>query len=88
MEISRVEICEALATDYAYRASVLSLKFEDAYNKYLKRCEIRSYDNLLQQFKHGNLMNSKSKPLPKLKPNEYIISAPSDDDCEDGVCKL
>ena len=31
MEISRVELCEALATDYAYRASVLSLKFDEAY---------------------------------------------------------
>tara|TARA_R100001463_G_scaffold134267_1_gene196311 strand:+ start:117 stop:383 length:267 start_codon:yes stop_codon:yes gene_type:complete len=88
--MTRLELCEALATDYAYRASVLSLKFDEAYNKYLKRCEIRSYDNLLQQFQHGNLMNSKSKPQPKLKlkPNEYIISAPLDDDCEDGVCKL
>jgi len=88
MEMTRLELCEALATDYAYRASVLSLKFDEAYNKYLKRCEIRSYNNLLEQVQHGNLMNSKSKPQPKLKLNEYIISAPSDDDCEDGVCKL
>ena len=89
MEMTRLELCEALATDYAYRASILSLKFEEAYNKYLKRCEVRSYENLLQQFQHGNLLNSESKPQkPKLKPNEYIISAPSDDDCEDGVCKL
>ena len=36
MEMTRLELCEALATDYAYRASVLSLKFDEAYNKYLK----------------------------------------------------
>ena len=85
--MTRLELCEALATDYAYRASVLSIKFEEAYNKYLKRCEVRSYENLMQQFKVGNLANPK-KITPQLKANEYIISAPSDDDCEDGVCKL
>lgn len=88
MEITRLELCDALATDYAKRASmVLSIKFDEAYNKYLKRCEIRSYENLMQQFKVGNLANPK-KITPTLKSNEYIISAPADDDCEDGVCKL
>tara|TARA_R110000822_G_scaffold167637_1_gene307795 strand:+ start:267 stop:512 length:246 start_codon:yes stop_codon:yes gene_type:complete len=81
-----VELCEALAVDYATRAKILSVKFEDAYNKYLKRCEIRSYENLLQQFTVGNLANPKKKQV-KLNNNEYIISV-SDDDCEDGVCKL
>tara|TARA_R110002096_G_scaffold147554_1_gene307491 strand:- start:5105 stop:5350 length:246 start_codon:yes stop_codon:yes gene_type:complete len=81
-----VELCEALAIDYATRAKILSVKFDDAYNKYLKRCEIRSYENLLQQFTVGNLANPKKKQV-KLNQNEYIISV-SDDDCEDGVCKL
>jgi len=81
-----VELCEALAVDYATRAKILSVKFDDAYNKYLKRCEIRSYENLLQQFTVGNLANPKKKQV-KLNQNEYIISV-SDDDCEDGVCKL
>ena len=61
-------------------------KFDDAYNKYLKRCEIRSYENLLQQFTVGNLANPIKKPV-KLNQHEYIIST-LDDDCEDGVCKL
>ena len=87
MEMTRLELCEALATDYAKRASVLSLKFDEAYKKYLKRCEVRSYENLMQQFKVGNLANPK-KITPTLKANEYIISAPADNDCEDGVCKL
>jgi hypothetical protein len=84
--MTRVELCEALAIDYATRAKILSIKFDDAYNKYLKRCEIRSYENLLQQFTVGNLANPIKKSV-KLNQNEYIIST-SDDDCEDGVCKL
>jgi len=85
--MTRVELCEALAVDYARRASVLSIKFEEAYNKYLKRCEIRSYENLFQQFNHGNLLTLTSNVQKKYSQNEYIISV-SDDDCEDGVCKL
>ena len=84
--MTRVDLCEALAIDYATRAKILSIKFDDAYNKYLKRCEIRSYENLLQQFTVGNLANPIKKQV-KLNQNEYIISV-SDDDCEDGVCKL
>jgi len=86
--MTRVELCEALAIDYARRASVLSLKFDEAYNKYLKRCEIRSYENLFQQFSHGNLLTLTSNVQKKYSQNEYIVSAVSDDDCEDGVCKL
>ena len=86
--MTRVELCEALAIDYARRASVLSLKFDEAYNKYLKRCEIRSYENLLQQFSHGNLLTLTSNVQKKYSQNEYIVSAVNDDDCEDGVCKL
>jgi len=88
MELTRLELCEALSVDYARRASVLSLKFEEAYEIYYKRCQIRSYENLFQQFQHGSLMTKLSKkPLAPLKKNEYIVSV-SDDDCEDGVCKL
>ena len=84
--MTRVDLCEALAIDYATRAKILSIKFDDAYNKYLKRCELRSYENLLQQFTVGRLANPIKKQV-KLNQNEYIISV-SDDDCEDGVCKL
>ena len=87
MKMTRVELCEALAVDYARRAAVLSMKFDEAYNKYLKRCEIRSYENLFQQFSHGNLLTLASNVQKKYNQNEYIISV-SDDDCEDGVCKL
>ena len=86
--MTRVELCEALAVDYARRATVLSMKFDEAYNIYLKRCEIRSYENLLEQFNHGSLLTLTSNVLKKYSQNEYIVSAISDDDCEDGVCKL
>ena len=87
--MTRLELCDALATDYAHRAKVLRLKFEEAYQIYYKRCEIRTYDNLIEQYQHGNLLTKSSKtPRPKLNKNEYIVSAPADDDCEDGVCKL
>ena len=45
-----------------------------------------SDEDLLHQFNVGGLANP-VKIKPKLRSNEYIISA-SDDDCEDGVCKL
>ena len=86
MEISRDELIIELAKDYGRRARVLGIKFEDAYQKYAKRCEIRTYDNMLQQYNVGGLSNP-VKNKPKVKSNEYIISV-SDDDCEDGVCKL
>ena len=88
--MTRVELCEALAKDYANKASVLSLKFDEAYERYLKRCELRSYDNLLQQFtvaNLGNLSTKRTKDIPKRYSREYIITT-NDDDCEDGVCKL
>ena len=83
--MTRGEMCEQLAEDYATRASVLSLSFEDGYNIYIKRLKKRTDDEILEQFTVANLTN-----LPSKKPNrteEYIITT-NDDDCEDGVCKL
>ena len=84
--MTRGEMCEQLAEDYAKRASVLSLSFEDGYNRYIKRLKKRTDDEILEQFTVANLTN-----LPKKRPQrveeEYIITT-NDDDCEDGVCKL
>ncbi len=83
--MTRGEMCEQLAEDYAKRASVLSLSFEDGYNRYIKRLKKRTDDEILEQFTVANLTN-----LPKKKPKrveEYMITT-NDDDCEDGVCKL
>ena len=85
--LTRDELIVELAKDYGKRARVLGLKFEEAYDKYVKRCSVRTYENLLQQFTVGNLSDP-VKIKPKLRSNEYIVSAPADDDCEDGVCKL
>ena len=78
-------MCEKLAEDYAKRASVLSLSFEDGYNKYIKRLKKRTDDEILEQFTVANLTNL---PIRKLKRTEEYIITTSDDDCEDGVCKL
>jgi hypothetical protein len=82
----RQEVIRRLAEDYAKRATVLSLKFEDAYNKYVKRCELRTDENLLQQFTCANLGRL---PITTTagRADEYIITT-GPDDCEDGVCKL
>jgi len=87
--MTRGEMCEKLAKDYAKRASILRLSFEDAYNKYIKRLKKRSDKEILQQYTVANLDNlpKNTKDLPKRYSREYIIKV-NDDDCEDGVCKL
>ena len=82
----RQQVIEELAKDYAVRAKVLQLKFEDAYNKYVKRCELRDDDNLLQQYVCANLGRLPTTTTAG-RQDEYIITT-SVDDCEDGVCKL
>jgi hypothetical protein len=83
--MTRGEMCEQLAEDYAKRASVLSLSFEDGYNIYIKRLKKRTDDEILEQFTVANLTNLPRKKLNRTE--EYIITT-NDDDCEDGVCKL
>ena len=86
MEISRQELVRRLSEDYAQRAQILSLKFEDAYNKYVKRCELRTDESLLQQFTCANLGRLPTTTTAG-RSDEYIITT-GPDDCEDGVCKL
>ena len=81
----RQEIIRRLAEDYATRAAVLKLKFEDAYNRYVKRCELRDDANLLQQYTCANLGRL---PIRTTDRQEEYVILKSDDDCEDGVCKL
>jgi len=83
--MTRGEMSEQLAKDYAKRASVLRYSFEDSYNKYIKRLKKRTDDEILEQFTVANLTNLPSKKLNRTE--EYIITT-NDDDCEDGVCKL
>ena len=53
---------------------------------YAKRCELRDDANLLHQYTCANLGRL---PIATTagRSDEYIITT-SDDDCEDGVCKL
>ena len=83
--MTRGEMCEQLAEDYAKRASVLRYTFEDAFNKYIKRLKKRTDDEILEQFTVANLTNL---PIRKSKRTEEYMITTSDDDCEDGVCKL
>ena len=83
--MTRGEMCEQLAEDYAKRAAVLRYSFKDSYNKYIKRLKKRTDDEILEQFTVANLTNLPSKKLNRTE--EYIITT-NDDDCEDGVCKL
>ena len=53
--LTRDELIVELAKDYGTRARVLGHKFEEAYDRYVKRCSLRTYENLLQQFTVGNL---------------------------------
>ena len=88
--MTRGEMCEQLAEEYAKRASVLRYTFEDAFNKYIKRLKKRTDDEILEQYtvaNLGNLSNKRTKDIPKRYTREYMITT-SDDDCEDGVCKL
>ena len=88
--MTRGEMCEKLAEDYAKRATILRLSFEEAYNKYIERLKKRSDEEILQQFtvaNLGNIQSKRTKDIPKQYSREYIIKV-SDDDCEDGVCKL
>ena len=57
-QTGRQEVIRRLAEDYAKRAKVLSIKFEDAYNMYVKRCEIRDDANLLHQYANFSSTNS------------------------------
>ena len=88
MEISRNELCEALSIDYADRATKGGLKvpYDTAYKQYLKRCEIRSYKDLLQQYTVQGLGTTKTLNGHRKVQEDWITTG--DDDCEDGVCKL
>ena len=88
--MTRGEMCEKLAEDYAKRATILKFSFEEAFNKYSERLKKRSDEEILQQFtvaNLGNIQSKRTKDIPKQYSREYIIKV-SDDDCEDGVCKL
>ena len=84
MTVEKLEMCEFLSEDYAQRASNRGMDYKKSYDSYMQRTQKRSFQDILQHF-------STVKQFPTIvKPNrteEYVITT-SDDDCEDGVCKL
>ena len=80
----RREMCEFLSEDYAHRASNRGMDYEKSYESYMKRSQNRSSQDLFEHF-------SSVKNFPTVtranRKDEYVITT-SDDDCEDGVCKL
>ena len=84
MAVEKLEMCEFLSEDYAQRASNRGMDYKKSYDSYMKRTQKRSFQDLLQHF-------STVKKFPtviKSNRNEEYMITRSDDDCEDGVCKL
>ena len=51
MKLTKEQLCETLALDYADRASKRGANYNDSYNHYLKRCYKRKTDELITQYK-------------------------------------
>ena len=84
MTEGRLEMCEFISEDYAERASNMGRDYKQSYDSYMKRTQKRSFQDILQHF-------STVKKFPtviKSNRNEEYVITKSDDDCEDGVCKL
>jgi len=84
MTVEKLEMCEFLSEDYAQRASNRGMDYKKSYDSYMQRTQKRSFQDILQHF-------STVKRFPTViktnRKEEYVITK-SDDDCEDGVCKL
>ena len=51
MKLTKEQLWEALALDYADRASKGGLNYDDAYERYISRCKQRPLEELEQQYK-------------------------------------
>ena len=84
MTVGRVEMCEFLSEDYAQRAANRGMDYKQSYDSYMKRTQKRDFQDLSEHF-------STVKQFPtiiKFKRKEEYVITKTDDDCEDGVCKL
>lgn len=57
-EITKEELCEALAEDYADRAAKNGASYDESYMHYLNRCLARKTKDLLEQYKVQGLNSS------------------------------
>ena len=84
MTVEKLEMCKVLSEDYANRASNRGMDYKKSYESYMVSSQKRSFQDILQHF-------STVKKFPtviKSNRNEEYVITKSDDDCEDGVCKL
>ena len=84
MTVEKLEMCEFLSEDYAQRAAKRGMDYKESYESYMERSQKRNFQDLLQHF-------STVKKIPTIfksnRNGEYMVTT-SDNDCEDGVCKL
>jgi hypothetical protein len=57
-ELTKEELCEALAEDYADRAARNGANYETSFAHYLKRCLARRTKDLMDQYKVQGLSSS------------------------------
>ena len=55
MPLTKEQLCEALALDYADRASKRGANYEASYDQYIFRCNKRTLEDLQHQHKVQNL---------------------------------
>jgi len=82
--MTRGEMCEKLAKDYAKRASNRGMDYKKSYDSYMTRTQKLKSQELLERF---SIVDKFRSIIKSNRNDEYIITT-SDDDCEDGVCKL
>jgi hypothetical protein len=51
MTLTKEQLCEILALDYADRASKRGASYDASYTHYLERCRNRKLDDLIKQYK-------------------------------------
>ena len=84
MTVEKLEMCKVLSEDYANRASNRGMDYKKSYDSYMKRTQKLKSQELLERF---SIVDKFKSIIKSNRQEEYIITT-SDDDCEDGVCKL
>ena len=82
--MTRGEMCEKLAEDYAQRASNRGMDYKKSYKNYMKRTQKLKPQELFERF---SIVTNFPTVIKTNRTEEYIIRG-GDDDCEEGVCKL
>ena len=84
--MERLELCELVSKEYAQIAKARGRDYTKSYNSYMARAEKRSTELLEEHAAQIRMTLSLTKTTRRTE--EYSLDSLSDDDCEDGVCKL